>query len=178
MKLFYIALQLVFLTMANAAPIKGIPAEKVYNIKNCKITFQTTSSPDLVNIEGMGASCYGQIREMSGLLMGSIRSDLKDFDTGISLRNEHMRNKYLEIKKYPYAELVFVEQKDNGVFDAQLSIKTDKRPVKVIYKKTTDGIHAKFNFEIKDFSSIGVPSYLGISVVGIANVNVTFDLGN
>lgn len=154
--------------------IFAAPKETVYEIKDCKVGFNTTSSPDLVNIEGTGGHCSGSLKVSGSSFSGVISSQLGDYDTGISLRNKHMREKYLEVGKYPEAILTIKNQKDGGEIEGSLKIKKDEKPVKVKYE-VKDGVgKASFKLEIKDYPSIGVPSYLGVTAANTVDVSVEF----
>lgn len=101
---------------------------------------------------------------------------LATLDTGISLRNKHMREKYLEVTKYPNAELVidrsaltFPEDgKDSGAtVPGTMSIHGKTQPVTVAYKAHRDGatcqVEGNVALDIKKFG-IDVPSYAGVTV--------------
>lgn len=60
--------------------------------------------------------------------------DLTTLDTGINLRNRHMRNNYLETDKFPFAEFT---GSMNSIFDPEL---TDKQEVLVIGEFTIHGV--------------------------------------
>ena len=45
----------------------------------------------------------GELKEDKGKLSGKFEVDLRSLDTGLDLRNEHMRDKYLETDKFPNA---------------------------------------------------------------------------
>ena len=51
----------------------------------------------LINTDSLSEDTAGENTEIY------FEVDLTSLDTGISLRNRHMRNNYLEIKEYPYA---------------------------------------------------------------------------
>jgi polyisoprenoid-binding protein YceI len=72
----------------------------------------------------------------------SIVVPLANLDTGISLRNRHMREKYLEVEKYPRAELVVSRAAlglsagggdAHGKIPGQMTIRGRTRPVTVEY---------------------------------------------
>jgi polyisoprenoid-binding protein YceI len=60
--------------------------------------------------------------------------DLNTLDTGINLRNRHMRNNYLETDKYPFAEFT---GSMNLIFDPE---STDMQEVMVIGEFTIHGV--------------------------------------
>lgn len=141
--------------------------------KDCKVEFQTTANPGLLAIHGVGGKCEGDMTEKAGKFSGAFSSKVIDYDSGIALRNTHMAS-YLGIDKYPKMILTFVDQADDGELDAKLTIKKDTKPVKVKYTIKDGVVHAKFSIEVKDFPSIGSPSYLGITAAGTVDVDVEF----
>lgn len=133
----------------------------------------TASGPAGLSIEGKTADM--SLVEQGGILEFTVR--LAGLDTGISLRNKHMREKYLEVQKFPAA--VFKVQRSaiklpaagttatSGSTNGQLAIHGVTKSVAVSYKVTR--VRAGFDVEgsmrlnIRDFG-INVPSYLGVTV--------------
>ncbi|AKU98539.1 hypothetical protein AKJ09_05203 [Labilithrix luteola] len=105
--------------------------------------------------------------------------------TGIALRDRHMREKYLEVAKYPTAE--FVVPRGNlqfpkagavsGDADGTITIHGVSRPAKIHYtaRPGQDGIDVTGATQVKmtDFG-INVPSYLGVTVKPNVDIAVTF----
>jgi polyisoprenoid-binding protein YceI len=109
---------------------------------------------------------------------GTVRVNvgLATLDTGIELRNRHMREKYLEVQKYPNAMLVVDRstlrlpdegRESSGSANGTITIHGQSRPVSFTYKvhrnreafDVTGSVHVNMN----DYG-IQVPSYLGITV--------------
>ena len=105
----------------------------------------------------------------------SYEVDLASIDTGIPLRNEHMRDNFLETKKFPKATFVLsklILGSDSKLSDGKLinfmargdfavhgvTVKKDI-PVKIIYLKESDFTHSKFPHGdvIRIQSSFSVP---------------------
>lgn len=112
---------------------------------------------------------------------------LANLDTGIGLRNKHMREKYLEVDKYPRAELA-VKRADIKVPEAgaptageangTMLIHGISRPARFSYKSRRDasGIHVTgaVRVNINDHG-IAVPSYLGVTVKPDVDVELSFE---
>ncbi|MEX0608166.1 MAG: YceI family protein [Balneolaceae bacterium] len=81
------------------------------------------SSAPLLEFKGKSNNLAGLIDLDENLVDFYI--DLNTLDTGISLRNRHMRDNYLETAKYPYAEFT---GKIIGTFDPELA---EVQPVRV-----------------------------------------------
>lgn len=111
---------------------------------------------------------------------------LANLDTGISLRNKHMREKYLEVAKYPRAELTVDKSSLKlpadgaevaGTANGTMTIHGQSKPVMVQYvARRSNGTYAvtgTTRLNIKDYG-IEVPSYLGATVKPEVDVSVRF----
>ena len=133
--------------------------------KKNSVTWVATGYPSLLKIEAEGGKVHGSGEIKDGMVSGTFWSALDEYDTGMDLRNKHMREKYLDTAKYPKAKLVLDPVKaDSKKFSGMLEIKDTKKPVSGDFKVEGNSIWAKFRINITDYPSIGVPSYLGITV--------------
>ena len=111
---------------------------------------------------------------------------LSNLTTGIALRDHHMKEKYLEVAKYPAATLTIARaalnlpgpgQKVEGDAAATLALHGQTRPVSVHFDATADGggfsTHGKFHINMNEFG-ISVPSYLGVTVKPDVDVSASF----
>jgi polyisoprenoid-binding protein YceI len=111
---------------------------------------------------------------------------LANLTTGIGLRDRHMKEKYLEIGKYPSATLTVARSAlklpsgaDKVEADAPttVNIHGKARPVTVHYEVRRDGsvlaTRGTFHINITDFG-INVPSYLGVTVKPDIEVGANF----
>lgn len=121
-------------------------------------------------------------------LDGSLAVDLRTLDTGISLRNDHLREKYLEVDKgagYDKAVLSEIELKGlnvdapegKGSFTGALTLHGVKKmvsgPVEVRKSGPALRVRASFPVNLPDYS-IPEPRYLGVGVKNMVQVDVTF----
>lgn len=96
--------------------------------------------------------------------------DLNTLKTGISLRDEHMRENYLETEKFPFAEFTgtftpsiskAVTDTQNVVVKGSFTIHGIKQPMEVSGKVVYDGkklhIRTKFNVKLSDHN-IDIPN--------------------
>lgn len=121
-------------------------------------------------------------------LDGSLAVDLRTIDTGISLRNDHLREQYLEVDKGAgYDKAVLSEVALNGLnpeapegkgsFSGSLMLhgvkKTVSGPAEV--RKAGAGLRVKASFPVNlpDYN-IPEPRYLGVGVRNTVQVEVTF----
>lgn len=106
--------------------------------------------------------------------------------TGIGLRDSHMREKYLEVAKYPDARLVVSRSvlripTDGAQADAdapgELSLHGAKRKVTFHYHadRSAGKIHVTgtVHLDMRDYA-ISVPSYLGVTVKSGVDVSADF----
>lgn len=115
--------------------------------------------------------------------------DMGKVTTGIELRDEHMRTKFLHTETYPTVTLAFEKakiawpaetgQKANGKLDAQFTAHGVTKPVSMTYEvqKTKQGwkCTGAFDYNTSDFG-IDVPNYLGITVDGKQSAKAVFYL--
>ena len=133
--------------------------------------------PGGLALEGKGGDI--SLTEQGSSIVASV--GLGDITTGIGLRDKHMREKYLEVAKYPRAVFTFEKSKvrspGEGDIDGQLLLHGVTKPIRVHYKAVGTEKEATINgsarLNMKHFD-IAVPSYLGVTVK--PEVTVTFKL--
>ncbi len=111
----------------------------------------------------------------------TIRVPLAHLATGIGLRDHHMREKYLEVGKYPNADLVVdrASVKTEGSGDAQgtMTIHGKSKRVSFHYAAHHAGgkvdVTGRAHIDFRDFG-IKVPSYLGVTVKPDIDIDVHF----
>lgn len=109
-------------------------------------------------------------------------------ETGIGLRDTHMREKYLEVAKYPEARLGVARAAlrpptDGGPTDAdamgELSLHGVKKKVTFHYHAErvagTVRVSGKLRLDMNDYG-VAVPSYLGVTVKPGIDVSVEFSV--
>lgn len=173
---------LIFVIAFNAAH-----AATIYKVSSgAKARFEASGKPSLMKIRGEGAEVTGELQLGDSTATGKFELTLNQFDTGIGLRDRHMKEKYLETEKFPRAILEVKEvalpkgfQPGTDIKDAAfkglLTLKGVTKPVSGtlnVHGKEL-AINAKFQFSLADFP-IGVPTYMGITVAD--QVSVSADL--
>lgn len=146
----------------------------------------------------IGGSFQAKTSALSGVLTlssrqppsydGNLVVDLRMIDTGITLRNEHLREKYLEVDKtpgYDKATLSDIDLKGmnpdspdgKGTFTGSLMLHGTKRTVSgpVEVRKAGSGVRVKaaFPLNLSEYN-IPEPRYLGVGVKNTVQVEVTF----
>ena len=119
---------------------------------------------------------------------GSFVVDLRTLDTGINLRNEHLRENYLEVDKAPGYDRATLSEIDlkgvnpdspegKGSFTGSLMLHGTKKTVSgpAEIRKAGSGVRVKASFPVNlsDFA-IPEPRYLGVGVKNTVQVEVTF----
>ncbi|MHB8872125.1 MAG: YceI family protein [Myxococcaceae bacterium] len=137
-----------------------------------------------------GLKFSGKTQEISAAHAGEnvvVKVLLKHLETGISLRDKHMTEKYLQVDQYPEAVLTvpFAQLKlpEEGEVSAEatgtFSLHGRSKPLTFTYKASRgkDGlaVNGTLRLDLRDFA-IEIPSYLGVTVKPNVNVAATFKL--
>lgn len=115
-----------------------------------------------------------------------VRVPLRNLTTGISLRDHHMRDKYLQIASFPNAELTVDrsaihfpvgEGVSTGDATGSMAIHGHTKNVTFHYTLARAGgqlrVAGTTSIDIRDFG-IDIPSYLGITVKPHVDIEVQF----
>jgi polyisoprenoid-binding protein YceI len=144
------------------------------------------------SFEAKTSSVTGQVTLTPGAsrLEGSFAVDLATLDTGIELRNRHLRENYLEVQKgdgFAAATLSGIEiaAPDLAVFTGKTTFKgvfsmhgqTREVSGSAEIRKTAEAtvVEASFPLLVSDFS-IKKPTYLGVGVKNEIKVKVSLDV--
>lgn len=144
--------------------------------------FLATGKPGFLKIHGEGAKVSGSGVIDGNKLTGSFKLALDGFKTGIDLRDTHMKEKYLEVGKFPEAiltldpmDIAWPAETSSKAFTGKLTIKGVEKAVQGTLSLKKDGEkavgNAEFTVKLADYP-IGVPSHLGITVAEVVNVTV------
>jgi polyisoprenoid-binding protein YceI len=122
-----------------------------------------------------------------GALAGDLQVDLQTLDTGIGLRNTHLREKYLEVGKgagFDRAVLseivvsgVDLAASSKGTFKGTLALHGTRKPISGTVRLTPAAgqvkVDATFPVQLTDFG-IPEPRYLGVGVHDQVQVRARF----
>ncbi len=97
--------------------------------------------------------------------------DLNTFKSGLELRDNHAKDKYLDVKKYPTAILIEA-QGTNGKGTGKLQIKNKVKDVSGTYKINGQTLVAEFTIKLSDFG-INEINYKGVGVEDEVKIQVT-----
>jgi polyisoprenoid-binding protein YceI len=145
------------------------------------VTFQC-SGPAGMKIDGTTPDLAAI--EQNGSLVVTV--PLANVTTGIGLRDKHMKEKYLEIAKYPNAVLTVAQsalkvpgsgEQIEADVPGTLQLHGQTRAVSVHYEAKGVGpglvTRGRFHVNMNDFG-IEVPSYLGVTVKPDVDVSASF----
>jgi YceI-like protein len=138
------------------------------------------------SFEAQTTSVVGRLAASNGsrALSGAVQVDLATLQTGIGLRDRHMRDIYLETRRGDTFATARVENiridhaEGRGPFDAMLILHGERHPISGIVdlKSRHDGavsVRARFPISLATFH-IRPPRYLGVGVQDQVQVQVTF----
>jgi polyisoprenoid-binding protein YceI len=158
-----------------AIPLKGNP--------DGSVNFLAVGKPSALKIHGKAAGPDAKLSLDGTKLTGSAEFDMNKLDTGIELRNQHMKEKYLQVQQHPKAKLTLTDVEVDPNFAATLSNSGEKpfkgklqlhgqeRDVEGTYTAKNGLVQAKFQIKLTNYG-IEIPSYLGITVAELVDVNV------
>ena len=172
---------------ATPAPMPKLNLESSTN----KVEFLVTgdlggiSVPGKVSEDYKGKPLTGELTLNKNQVSGTAIYDLTSLTTGISLRDNHMKNKYLEVEKYPKAKLTLdpislpADQKVGSTekipFKGNMEVKGQTKPVTgtLAATKTADGHDLRFTWDLKltDFG-IQTPSFMDVTLTEKVNLDV------
>lgn len=163
--------------VSYAAPIK-------LEAKGGSVETLAIGKPSFIKIRGEGSAPKGSVVVNDQLAKGEFEFDVSSIDTGITLRNEHMRDNYLHVKKYPKAKLEIADlklEKDWAMDKSQISNRDFKGKL-TLHGETRDvsgqfslgakrDLEAKFKIKLSDYK-IDIPEYMGVKVADEVEVKV------
>jgi polyisoprenoid-binding protein YceI len=153
------------------------------------IEFFATGWPSALKIHGKGSGPDGTLSMTDAGVKGSLGVDLRSLETGIGLRDRHMKEEYLQVDRYPRA-LLTLSRLDVALvpdgssfgpvsvpFEGTLSLHGTEKAVtgqaRVSRSDARITVNALFSIKLAEFG-IDVPKYLGITVADKVDVKAAF----
>jgi polyisoprenoid-binding protein YceI len=140
------------------------------------------------SFEARTKSIQGQLvagENRSGTAAGTVRVDLQTLETGIGIRDRHMRDTYLEVNKAPEFGVATIEQirieklEGKTPFNATLVLHGQRKEISGTAELKPQGgrirIEAQFPIQVSQFA-IAKPTYLGVGVKDELQVTVTMTM--
>lgn len=145
-----------------------------------KTNFLVIGKPSFVKVLGEGIGAKGDLIEEKGIISGELTLDLSSLTTKNELRDDHMKNTYLEVSKFKEAKVKIKDFKNpektdvETPFEGTLTLRNIEKPIKgKVTLQKIDGkesIQAKFDVNLYDHEIR--PKFLGITVTEKAEINI------
>lgn len=154
------------LPIVNATPIKGT------------VSFHAEATPNFLEIDSSGI-VEGELVKEGSFVSGTFRVKLDQFKTGMSQRDKHMREKYLQTSIYP--EAVFTLDKMLGAagtrkgFTGILDLHGVKKKIEGTVVFDASKAETEFSIDITKYG-IAVPEYSGLTVGKNVTIKVQIPL--
>jgi polyisoprenoid-binding protein YceI len=185
-----IFLSLVVLGLSHLAIADGAVASKPHAefvSTSGGIEFVAVGHPSALRVIGKGSGPEGKFDIAQDTVTGSVTIDMKSLVTGIDTRDQHMKEKYLEVEKYPTAALTISQLKLPKALDAQsnayaaipfqgvLKFHGVEKPVSGTFDLSGPGnapkIAAKFSVKLSDYG-VTIPSFAGVTIADEVTISV------
>lgn len=168
-------------------PVAAMAAVTQLTAKGGSVEALAVGKPTFIKIRGKGEAPAGQMKIDGKKATGSFEFKMATLDTGIEMRNEHMREKYLQVKEFPTAKLEIKEltlkedfnpakpKAGEQPFEGQLTMHGQTKPVSgtfTVGEKRDVG--AEFKIKLSDFK-VDIPKYLGVTVADEVKIEVKID---
>ena len=174
-----------FITLFTLTCMSILQAETIQfesTTKSGSTNFEAVGKPAMIKINGTAPSPKSTLIFKDGAASLEAELDLDNFKTGIDLRDEHMKEKYLEVAKYPKAKLTITKvdfpldweknptKFSDREFTGTLNLHGKDAQIKGTHSMNEKNIsEAQFKINLNDHN-IEIPNYLGIKVVDIITV--------
>jgi polyisoprenoid-binding protein YceI len=108
-----------------------------------------------------------------GIVKGFFEVKLDELETGLDMRNKHMKEKYLETAKYPLARFKLDPLRiGDSTFSGQLQFHgTHNKISGKVIKSTAKNLTVEFDLDVTQYG-IKVPEYKGITLAKRLKVTV------
>ena len=155
-----------------------------------KVEFHAVGRPSMLKIHGVGGAPQGCFSLKNGKISGNAAFDLESLDTGIALRNRHMKEKYLETSKFRMAKFELDPHQiparmpsskefkmENVDFKGKLTVhgvtKTVVGKAALTRNQKSVDVQLQFPGRMVDHN-IEIPSFAGVTVAKDVDVVVSF----
>ncbi|MDD4975892.1 MAG: YceI family protein [Bacteriovorax sp.] len=188
-KYFFLSLLFIYSTL-SLAQIEKIEIDH----NKSSVEFLAIGNPSALKIKGENAKVQGEISSSLNIIGAKLKVDLNEFVTGIDMRDEHMKEEYFETNKaenrYVTLEIINLDIPDSfwkkseewkGNFKGKLKLHNVEKDITgditfSPYKKGDNVITvSRFPIKLTDFK-INVPSFVGVTVAEVVNVEVKLPL--
>lgn len=183
------------LLLVTPSLFAAVSNKSVFDVSKAKseVEFLAVGNPSALKIHGR-AKEEGDKKPVSGNLniedanvTGKVGVSIESFDTGITMRNHHMKEKYLESAKFPQSEFTLTEMKLPSTgdvsakaipFKGNLNLHGVTKPITGVADVEKHGKDVSLKFEFKlstDDYNISTPSFMGITMAREVTVDANFE---
>ncbi len=150
-------------------------------VLSSEVNFTAVGRPSFIKATGTLPIEKADLKVVSGKLSGNLMVSLTKLDSGIETRDEHLKEKYLEVAKHPEATLMLenidlAKIKDGSTIDAKLKLHGVEKTIPIEVEASLNGqtleVEAEFEVILTDYS-IELPSFQGITAA--KNVKIKVD---
>jgi polyisoprenoid-binding protein YceI len=145
------------------------------------VKFLAVGNPSAIRIQGEGKALTAENTAWTkdGKFSGTFHVPLDSLETGISMRDRHMKEKYLETGKYPNADLVLKAcplKASETTCEGKLTLHGVTKPVSIKLKSADAGpktmkVNADFAVKLSDYG-ISIPKFANITVAEDVQIQV------
>lgn len=148
------------------------------------VSFDAVGKPSMLKIHGEGKQLKGTIKQDGRRITAEVAVRLDDLDTGLKLRNEHMKNKYLEVSEFPDSKFKldplilpgnegdFKDVPFKGVLIIHGVEKRISGVADILISKAVQSVSASFSIKLSEYK-IQIPSFAGVTVAEDVQIKVT-----
>lgn len=146
---------------------------------SANVRFLALGNPSSIRIQGEAKTIKVEKSSWKeGNFSGVFHVPLDEFETGISLRDRHMKEKYLETAKYPNADLELQNcplKEGVVVCEGKLTLHGTTKPISIQFtgkaKEKNLTLHASFSVKLSNYG-ISVPTFARITVAEEVQVEI------
>ncbi|AUN97660.1 hypothetical protein C0V70_05930 [Bacteriovorax stolpii] len=190
----YSKLIIIVLTILKSTVLLAQAEKIVVDSKNSAVEFMAIGSPSAIKIKGEKAKVDGVVQIENNKLQAILKVDLNSFETGMEMRDEHMKENYLQTDR-PENKIAQLEIKNLSIpteywknnkelnldFIGDLTLHNVKKSIvgKIILSPYKDNSTINTTSELKVKLSeykIEIPSFAGITVAEDVNITVKLPL--
>lgn len=155
-----------------------------YKASEGQISFTAIGKPGFLKIKGESKKQgpQGSLLLENGMAKGDFTFEMQNLETGIAMRDEHMKEKYLEVKKFPQSKLEIntlpvsdeeLKKDFEKPFSGSLQLHGVKKDVNgnIRWSAKEQKAQASFEIAVSDFA-IEIPKYLGVTVSDKVQIEV------
>lgn len=149
-------------------------------VKDCKMSFATIGKPVLIQIKGGSTkNCTGTASLKNNIPQSAdIKLSLEHIDTGIELRNKHLKENYLNTEKYKFAQFKLNKAKtDSKKFTGTMDFQGVKKTITGTYEINDKKVTAEFFLGFPEFN-IKPPSFMGVTVTDKVRIEIVLTVGS